>query len=50
MRKTERIWNGDRSRKLPSDIQDRALIRLRMLNEAEILHDFATRLGIACMR
>jgi toxin HigB-1 len=35
----ERIWNGDRSRKLPDDIQVRALIRLRMLNQAENLDD-----------
>ncbi|HEX8653687.1 MAG TPA: type II toxin-antitoxin system RelE/ParE family toxin [Allosphingosinicella sp.] len=38
-KETERIWNGDRSRKLPYDIQDRALIRLRMLNQAESLDD-----------
>ena len=36
---TNRIWNGERSRKLPDDIQDRALIRLRMLNRAESLDD-----------
>lgn len=36
---TERIWNGERSRKLPDDIQDRALIRLRMLHQAENLDD-----------
>lgn len=36
---TERICNGDRSRKLPDDIQDRALIRLRMLNQADTLDD-----------
>lgn len=36
---TERIWNGERSRKLPADMQDRALIRLRMLNRAETLDD-----------
>ncbi len=36
---TERIWNGERSRKLPHDIQDRALVRLRMLNQAETLED-----------
>jgi proteic killer suppression protein len=38
-RETERIWNGERSRKLPDEIQDRALIRLRMLNQAETLDD-----------
>jgi proteic killer suppression protein len=36
---TETIWNGERSRKLPPDIQDRALVRLRMLNRAETLDD-----------
>ena len=38
-KETERIWNGERSRKLPDDIQDRALIRLRILNQAETLDD-----------
>jgi toxin HigB-1 len=33
------IWNGERSRKLPHDIQERTLARLRMLNEAETLDD-----------
>ena len=36
---TEKIWNGERSRKLPHDLQDRALVRLRMLNRAKILDD-----------
>jgi proteic killer suppression protein len=36
---TERIWNGERSRKLPDNIQDRALIRLRLLNQADGLDD-----------
>lgn len=36
---TERVWNGERSRKLPPDIQDRALVRLRMLNRAKTLDD-----------
>lgn len=36
---TERIWNGERSRKLPLDIQDRALVRLRMLHQAKTLDD-----------
>ena len=36
---TERIWNGRRSRKLPSDIQDRALDRLRLLNRARMFDD-----------
>lgn len=33
------IWNGLRSRKLPQDIQDRALVRLRMLEAAVSLDD-----------
>lgn len=36
---TERIWNGERSRKLPLNMQDRALVRLRMLNRAKSLDD-----------
>lgn len=36
---TERIWNGERSRKLAHDIQDRALVRLRMLNRAKTMDD-----------
>ena len=36
---TQKVWNGERSRKLPADIQDRALVRLRMLNQAESLDD-----------
>ena len=36
---TERVWKGRRSRKLPPDIQDRALAKLRMLDAAESLDD-----------
>jgi proteic killer suppression protein len=36
---TERVWNGESSRKLPHEIQNRALLRLRMLNQAETLED-----------
>jgi toxin HigB-1 len=36
---TERIWNGKRSRKLPADIQQRALGRLALLNRAKSLDD-----------
>ena len=36
---TEHIWNGERSRKMPRDIQDRALNKLRMLNRAKTLSD-----------
>lgn len=47
---TETIWNGKRSRKLPSEIQNRAFARLRMLDEAENLEDFATHRATACTR
>ena len=36
---TKRIWRGERSRKLPSDIQRTARRKLRMLNNAAILMD-----------
>lgn len=36
---TEKIWNGQRSRKLPGEIQNRALDKLRMLNRARTLDD-----------
>ena len=36
---TEAIWTGRRSRKLPSDIQAVALRKLRLLNQARVLHD-----------
>lgn len=36
---TEKIWNGLRSRKLPPDIQDKALVKLRLLNQARRLED-----------
>ena len=38
-RETERIWSGRRSRKLPGDIQDKALVKLRLLNRAKRLED-----------
>ena len=38
-RATERVWNGVRVPSLPSDILDRALNRLRMLNRAKTLDD-----------
>jgi proteic killer suppression protein len=34
-----RIWSGLRSRKLPPDIQNVALRKLRMLNNARVLDD-----------
>ena len=38
-KETERIWSGRRSRKLPSDVQERALIKLALLNRAKSLDD-----------
>jgi toxin HigB-1 len=38
-RETERIWSGLPSRKLPPDIQNRALDKLKMLNRAKTLDD-----------
>jgi proteic killer suppression protein len=36
---TEKIWNGQRSRKLPGDIQERALRKLRQLNASHTVDD-----------
>jgi proteic killer suppression protein len=36
---TELIWSGRRSRKLPPDIQNVALRKLRLLNQARKLND-----------
>ncbi|PZM17103.1 type II toxin-antitoxin system RelE/ParE family toxin [Rhizobium tubonense] len=36
---TERIWTGQRSRKFPPEIQDAALRKLRLLNQARSLTD-----------
>lgn len=36
---TELIWSGQRSSKLPPDIQSVALRKLRMLNQARVLQD-----------
>jgi proteic killer suppression protein len=38
-RETELIWSGQRSRRLPGDIQSIALRKLRMLNQARVLSD-----------
>ncbi len=38
-KETERIFNRERSQKLPSDIQQVALRKLRMLNRAITLQD-----------
>lgn len=36
---TERIWAGKRNRKLPADIQNRALVKLAMIDAADHLDD-----------
>jgi proteic killer suppression protein len=36
---TETIWSGQRSRRLPADIQATALRKLRLLNQARVLQD-----------
>lgn len=36
---TERIWNGQRSKRLPADIQNRALAKLRLVNRAKAIDD-----------
>ena len=38
-KETEKIWNEEFSKKLPADIQKRALHKLRMLNIAGVLDD-----------
>ena len=38
-KETERIWKGLRSRKLPPDIQQRALAKLKLLNRAQTFDD-----------
>lgn len=38
-KETERIWSGRRSRKLPADLQDRALAKLALLNRAKSIDD-----------
>lgn len=38
-KETERIWQGDRSRRLPHDIQASARRKLRMLNNAQSIED-----------
>lgn len=38
-KETERIWNGERSKKLPNDIQEVARRKLRMLNSSYDIQD-----------
>ena len=42
---TERIWRGERSRRLPSDIQETARRKLRYLDQARTLRDLAVPPG-----
>ena len=38
-KEAEKIWNGFRSRKLPTEIQDIARRKLRMINNAQNMND-----------
>jgi len=38
-KETERIWQGQASRKFPADIQDRALRKLRQLDASRTMED-----------
>lgn len=38
-RETELVWSGVRSRKLPGDIQNKALVKLTLLNRSATLDD-----------
>ena len=38
-RETKKVWSGERSRRLPGDIQDVALRKLRQLNRSVRLED-----------
>jgi toxin HigB-1 len=42
---TEKVWNGVKSRRLPPDIQDKALMKLRMLNRAMTIDDLRNSPG-----
>lgn len=44
-RATERIWRGERSRALPSDVQRTALRKLRMLHRAKAIMDLSIPIG-----
>jgi proteic killer suppression protein len=46
----EMIWSGRRSRKLPADIQNVALRKLRLLNQARVLAISGFRPAIAWKR
>lgn len=44
-KETEKIWKGEFSKKLPSDIQKVARRKLRMLNNSTSLNDLTTPLS-----
>lgn len=44
-KETEKIWEGQASRKLPRDIQNRALRKLRQLDAAMVLDDLKNPLS-----
>jgi proteic killer suppression protein len=44
-RETERIWQGESSRKFPSNIQNRALRKLRQLDAAATVEDLRSPPG-----
>ncbi len=38
-KETQKIWNEERSKRLPADIQQRALIKLAMISQAIDIND-----------
>ena len=44
-KETERIWSGERSRRLPQDMQDAAVRKLRLINRARSLEDLRSPPG-----
>lgn len=42
---TERLWNEERSRRIPADLRKPALKKLQMLNAATVLDDLAVPPG-----
>ena len=44
-KETERVWNGERSRQLPSDVLNVSRRKLRQLDTAERLNEMATPRG-----
>ena len=44
-KETEKVWNGQYSKKLPSDIQPKARRKLRMINNAQDINDLRSCLN-----